>query len=125
MLQLAMKMTTQKYLDDSRILLAQARAELVTGEVRQASEKEWGAAAQIVNAVAEQRGWQHRGHRELFTAVDRLGTELGDPAVQRFFSVATALHVNFYEDWRSAEAVTVSLDDVARFIDLLHPLAGA
>ena len=29
------------------------------------------------------------------------------------------------EDWRSAEAVTVSLDDVARFIDLLYPLAGA
>ena len=118
-------MTTQKFRDDSRILLAQAHAELATGDVRQASEKGWGAAAQIVKAVAEQRGWQHRGHRELFAAVDRLGTELGDPDVQRFFSVASALHVNFYEDWRSAEAVTVSLDDVARFIDLLHPLAGA
>ena len=118
-------MTTQKYLDDSRILLAQARAELATGDVRQASEKGRGAAAQIVKAIAEQRGWQHRGHRELFTAVDRLGSELDNPDVQRYFSVASALHVNFYEDWRSAEAVTVSLDDVARFIDLLHPLVGA
>lgn len=118
-------MTNQKYRDDSSKLLAQARAELATGDVRQASEKGWGAAAQIVKAIAEQRGWQHRGHRELFTAVDRVAAELTDPNVQRLFSVTSALHVNFYEDWRSAEAVTASLDDVARFIDLLHPLAGS
>lgn len=32
-------MTTRKYRDDSRILLAQARDELARGDVRQASEK--------------------------------------------------------------------------------------
>ena len=34
-------MTTQKYRDDSRLLLAQARTELASGDVRQASEKGW------------------------------------------------------------------------------------
>ena len=49
-------MATQKYQRDSRHLLGQAREELAQGDVRQASEKGWGAAAQIVKAVAETRG---------------------------------------------------------------------
>ena len=51
-------MTTQKYRDSSRSLLSQAKTELAAGDVRQASEKAWGAAAQMVKAIAEQRGWQ-------------------------------------------------------------------
>ena len=38
--------------EDSRTLLAQARAELTQHDVRQASEKGWGAAAQMLKAVA-------------------------------------------------------------------------
>ena len=48
---------TQKYRNDSRTLLAQGRAELAQGDVRQASEKGWGAAALMLKAIAEQRGW--------------------------------------------------------------------
>ena len=46
-------MTTQTYRDASRLLLAQGRAELAAGDVRQASEKGWGAAAQMVKSIAE------------------------------------------------------------------------
>ena len=60
-------MTTRKYRDDSRSLLAQARDELARGDVRQASEKGWGAAAQILKAVAEQRGWDQRSPPAFFT----------------------------------------------------------
>ena len=70
-------MTAQKYLESSRILLSQARTELAAGDVRQASEKGWGAAAQIVQAIAARRDWEHQGHRELFRAVDRLRKEDG------------------------------------------------
>ncbi len=55
-------MTTQKYHAASRYLVQQARAELALGDLRQASEKGWGAAAQMVKAVAEFRGWSHRYH---------------------------------------------------------------
>ena len=115
-------MTTQKYRDDSRHLLAQARTELDAGDVRQASEKGWGAAAQIVKAVSESRGWRHRGHRLLFDAVDTLRDETNDVEVRRLFDVANALHFNFYEDWRSAESVSAGLDDVEIFLDKLDPL---
>ena len=40
-------------------LFGQAIQELADGGPRQASEKGWGAAAQMVKAMAEQRGWQH------------------------------------------------------------------
>ena len=115
-------MTAQKYLESSRSLLSQANSELAAGDVQQASEKGWGAAAQMVKAIAEQRGWQRQGHRELFRAVDRLRTETDDPDVRRLFDVATALHVNFYEDWCTSEAVAEALDDVDRFVSKLEPL---
>ena len=55
-------MVTQKYNTAGRQLLDQARAELYQGDIRQASEKGWGAAAQMVKAVAKSRGWPHRHH---------------------------------------------------------------
>lgn len=115
-------MATQKYHESSRFLLEQARAELAKGDVRQASEKGWGAAAQIVKAVAHSRGWEHRGHSLLFDAVDDLRRETSDADLSRLFNIANALHMNFYEDWRGAESVGESLDDVERFLDKMDPL---
>ena len=115
-------MTAQKYLESSRGLLFQAKTELAAGDIRQASKKGWGAAAQIVKAIAASRNWEHQGHRELCLAVDRLRREIGDPDVRRLFDVASALHLNFYEDWRTSEAVAEALDDVERFVSKLDPL---
>ena len=115
-------MTTQKYRDASRNLLAQARSELSDGDVRQASEKGWGAAAQMVKAIADQRGWRHRAHSLLFDAVDTLAAETGDDDIDRLFDVASALHVNFNEDWASAGRVARGLRDVERLLDKLEPL---
>ena len=49
------------YRDQSRAYLEQANEELARDDLRQASEKGWGAASQIVKAVAEERGWEHNG----------------------------------------------------------------
>ncbi len=117
-------MVAQTYLAASRELLARGREELARGDVRQASEKGWGAAAQIVKATAEQRGWEHRNHAALYIAVRRLADELGDEEIRRLFDVANALHVNFYENWNNAENVAGSLDDVERFLDKLEPPAS-
>lgn len=46
----------QAYQNASRSLLAQGFAELARGDLRQASEKGWGAAAQMLKSIAEQRG---------------------------------------------------------------------
>ena len=117
-------MTTQKYRDDSRHLLAQARSELNAGDVRQASEKGWGAAAQILKAVAEQRGWDHGKHRHLSRVASRLRSQYGDGDIFRFYQVADSLHGNFYEDEFTAEDVAQALGDVESLLDKLHPLIG-
>ena len=116
-------MATQTYQTASRHLLAQAGVELAAGDTRQASEKGWGAAAQIVKSVAASRGWEHRSHAALFNTVSRLVDETGDNEIRRLFHVASALHVNFYENWDSAANVAGGLVDVERFVDKLEPLA--
>ena len=118
-------MATQRYQQASEHLLAQARGELASGDVRQASEKGWGAAAQIVKAIAERRGWDHQGHRQLFEAVNSLRRETGDPDVRRLFDVASAPHTNFYEDWRTRDSVSEAIDDVELFVGKLEPLLNA
>ncbi len=116
-------MGTQKYREDSRALLAQARAELASGDMRQASEKGWGATALMLKAIAEQREWDHERHRHFANAAGRLRSEMGNRDIVRFFQVAESLHVNFYEDQMRLEDIAESLNDVGRLLDLLEPLA--
>ena len=77
---------------------------------------------QLVKAIAARHDWKHQGQREPFQAVDRLRRETGDTDIRRLFNVASALHVNFYEDLHSGEGVAEALDDVERFVNKLDPL---
>ena len=104
------------YRSSATVLLEQARTELVAGDVRQASEKGWGAAAQAVKAIADARGWEHRNHAALFRAAARLANETEDENVNRWFVTASGLHVNFYENWLDPDAVSVGLDDIDRLV---------
>ena len=111
---------TATYREQSRIFLAQAREELAKGDIPQASEKAWGAAAQMVKAVAQQRGWRHQAHRYLFEVIRRLRRETGDSEVTRLFSHASWLHSNFYEDVYEAEDVEILLPEIERLINILE-----
>ena len=117
------------YQDASRTLLAQARAELRQGDTRQASEKGWGAAAQMLKSIAEQRGWDHNSHRYIRRTDTRLVQETGDREIARLYRVASDLHTNFYEDVDGADEVSLGLDDIQTLLDklapLLNPGAGA
>ena len=113
-------MTTEThYRSAATQLLEQARQELARGDVRQASEKGWGAAAQAVKAVAEGRGWEHKTHGSLFEAVRRLLSDPGSDGLDGLFGAANTLHINFYENWMKAETVGAHLDYVARFVGML------
>ena len=113
-------MTTQTYQQASQRFLAQAKQELAAGDLQQASEKGWGATAQILKAVAEQRGWEHSRHRHHLVTVSRLRAETGDGDIRRLFNTASALHENFYENTMSAEDIAESLDDVQALLDRLE-----
>ena len=115
-------MQVQTYRAASRALLEQASDELAKGDHRQASEKAWGAAAQIVKAVAQHRGWPHNGHPLLRQTVSSLVAETGDEELETLFQTASWLHVNYYENWSPPEEVQRSVPRIARLLDKLDPL---
>ena len=115
-------MQGQLYREASRPLLAQAMGEWESGDLRQASEKGWGAAAQMVKALAEQRGWQHNNHRLLYQIMGRIVNETGDREISTLFLAASGLHTNFYEDGFPGQMVRNGLQDVGRLLDKLEPL---
>ena len=92
------------------------------GDLVQASEKGWGAAAQMVKAAAEARGWRHDGHVELYRAIDRLAEESGEEQITELFHFASALHINFYEGWMPRRMVRSGLIRVGELVDSLERL---
>ena len=115
-------MIARQFQEASEHFLDQARRELAAGDLAQASEKGWGAATQMLKAIAEQRGWQHNRHRHYHRTTSRLRAETGDGDIFRLFAVASALHENFYENDMDAALVAESLDDVEALLDKLRPL---
>ncbi len=111
---------TRVHVNQSRTFLAQAFKELGSGDHRQASEKGWGAAAQIVKAVAVERGWEHSRHRQLRLAVAKLGEETDSVEIGRWFAMAEALHANFYEGWLDEATLKDYLDNVGMLVRQLE-----
>lgn len=115
-------MRSDGYAEVSTTLLLKAREELHKGDAIQASEKLWGAAAQMVKAVAERRGWDHHDHRALFRVARLLADETGDPELRRLFQVADSLHANFYEHWQELEFVAAAAPDIEELVRKMEQL---
>ena len=115
-------MTTRanSHTDTASEFLTKARAHLAEGDLLQASEKGWGAASQLVKAVAEARGWRHSTHGDLYRAVDRLADELPGQRLRLLFRSASALHQNFYEGDMPAVTVADGLDDMDEIVGRLE-----
>ena len=107
--------------ETSRRFILQADAELAAGDLLQASEKGWGAAAHAMKAIAIERGWRHDNHSILFSIADRLALETGDDEVVDLFRSASEAHKNFYEGAMTKEAVA---DRLAKIRTLLEILSG-
>ncbi len=95
----------------------QAEEEFARGDLCQASEKGWGAASQMLKALADERVWRHKRHNDLYAAVNRLAVETSDDELRALFAVAGELHTNFYEEFLKDREVRDLLDDVAKFVD--------
>ncbi|KUO82369.1 MAG: hypothetical protein AT718_04660 [Vulcanisaeta sp. JCHS_4] len=102
--------------------LMEAEEFLRKGDLVQASEKAWGAAAQIVKAVAAREGKELRSHAELWRFVDEVARRLNDVELRRLWRTANALHQNFYENWMPPDDVKYAIEDVKEFIEKLRKL---
>ena len=97
--------------------------ELARGELEEASNKLWGAAAHAIKAAAETRGWPHNAHALLEESVDRLIHEAGAPMhIRGQYFIASAYHRRFYGNPPDAESIRNGKDLIAEFIRTLESL---
>ncbi|MEW6482954.1 MAG: PaREP1 family protein [bacterium] len=95
----------KQYVDQADKYIGQGDKEIKNGDLRQAGEKYWGAATQILKAYCEMKGWPHDGHAKLFQDVGEISKELGDQKIREQFGLAGMLHINFYEGWLTKDDV--------------------
>ena len=106
-----------EYIEAAEDLLEEAREELGRGNVRQAAEKLWGAAALAVKAYAYWReGKRLTSHGELWEWKRRLEEELGEWVHDSWMS-ATGMHVCFYEGWCKERDITTAWKRIGKLVN--------
>jgi hypothetical protein len=113
-------LSTAEYRTAAHHLLQQANTEFQLGDLRQASEKAWGAAAQITKAYAESLTppTYHRSHSSLKRIARGLAQSTGNQDFLALFNAVEQLHVNFYENTRSVAAVQAGIQDATEYVAL-------
>ncbi len=107
----------REYAEAAKDLLEMAGEELAKGDVRQAAEKLWGAAALAVKAYAAWRdGRRLSSHGELWEYSRKLMEDLGG-WVSDAWAQASAMHVCFYEGWCTREHVEQAIKRVKRLVE--------
>ena len=115
--------TVDYHRERSRHFLSLVDDELTRGELEEASNKVWGAAAHAIKAVAERRGWQHHAHVLLQEVVEQLIRD--ESAPQHLFGqymIASAFHQRFYGAPPSADSIRYGKELMAEFIQTLESL---
>lgn len=118
-----MATTGNKYNAMSRDFMARAEDYLRQGDLVQASEKSWGAAACALKSIAEQRGWQHQSHSLLYDISNQVVEELGRPDLRDMFQSAKSMHQNFYENWESEEGVEYAVGRIKEYLSELESVS--
>ena len=105
----------------SRRLIEQARDELDRGDRLQATEKVWGALAQMMKAHGQQRGWLNLGgHRTVGHIARQLAAEFGDRRILDAYVAADNGHRNFYDNEMSPPEITEIIAVVAEVLPELE-----
>jgi len=113
----------ESYREASEELMRQAREELAKGDLRQAGEKAWGAAALMLKSLAYRRdGLRLSSHGELWEYVAKLAEETGDRELGRLWRSVVSMHVNFYEGWATRTHVEEAVRDAEELVERLKRL---
>ena len=115
------------YETQAREFLVKGREYLAAGDLHQASEKGWGAAAHMAKAVAVTQGWQYDRHSDFSRVMNQASLLTGNDRLRDLRGRANDLHGYFYERKRFLDAETIGkdLESMAELVELLAPLTLA
>jgi hypothetical protein len=110
----------------SQRFILHAREDLEKNNRLQAGEKTWGAVAQYLKIIGEQRGWYHKSHRQL----DSIGRHLVAEYDQAQLAVALSDayhkgHENFYDNQRNFQEIEETIEEVEEALPVLESLQYA
>jgi len=108
--------SSEKYAAMSQRYIEQADEEFEKGDLGQASNKAWGAAALALKSIAERRGWNHNKHGLLYDISGQMADELGQPELRIMFRSANAMHQNYYEDWMAVDEVRDGIETAKAYL---------
>ena len=113
--------TVEDRVQISRRLIQQARHELDRGDRLQATEKIWGALAQMLKAHGQQRGWMNLGsHRTVGHIARQLDDEYDEIAILRAYVPADNGHRNFYDNEMSPPEIADIITTVSTVLPELE-----
>ena len=114
----------EEYRTRAREFLARGKVYLSEGDLYQASEKGWGAAAWMAKAVATAEGWEHRKHGQFNVVLDNARRLTGNNRLRNLQSIANNLHGNYYalDLLLSADSIDLDLEAMLELLDILEPL---
>ena len=105
--------------------MARAWEYLEAGDLHQASEKGWGAAAHMAKAVAEAQDWEYRNHEQFLQVVNSAANVL-QRRLRPWRKSATDVHSFYY--WRKeamdGDDIRENLRDVEALMGALEGLLG-
>ena len=109
----------------SKRLIQQAREELEAGDRLQATEKAWGALAQMMKAHGQQRGWLNLGgHRTVGHIARQLHAEYQEMDIANAYIAADNGHRNFYDNEMSPPEIAEIIVTVAEVLPDLERALG-
>ncbi len=106
--------------------LNRSKSYLDQGDLHQASEKGWGAAAHMVKAIAADRGWEYESHDQFDSLVNnaRHYYRLTDNNIRALGKSAQTLHRNYYLHTSLLDATAIGEDigDVESFVNAIESM---
>ena len=107
----------------AREFLDRSKAYLQQGDLHQASEKGWGAAAHLVKAVAAANNWSYEHHDDFDSVVTNARQRYRQPSLRQYSNSAHALHRNYYKRGLllNADTIEESIGDVEAMLNVLQP----
>ena len=104
--------------------LERARSYLADGDLHQASEKAWGAAAHMAKAVAAANGWTYEKHSDFSIVLNNAWELTGNDQIRPLRAIANDLHGYYYVRKRflNADVIAADIESVAELVDILAPL---
>lgn len=111
------------HIDKAREFIARSRYYSEQGDLHQASEKGWGAAAHIAKAVAHVNGLRYEHHDQFDGIIDFACQKYRQPRLESLGNAAHFLHHNYYKhpSMLNSDRISTNIGRIEEMVDVLVP----